>query len=55
MKEDDGAPDALFYYQLLLPIDDVSINDIANDPRKNFYSNVSTFTNVYAIKNLSLG
>ena len=55
MKEDDGAPDSLFFYQLILPICDVSINGLEGDPRKSFYADVSTFTSLYAIKNLTLG
>ena len=41
--------DALFFYQLLLPICDPSKSDIEGDPRKGFYVPTSRFTNLYAI------
>jgi hypothetical protein len=40
--------DALFFYQLLLPICDPKRSDIDNDPRKPFYSQVESFSNLYA-------
>ena len=40
--------DALFFYQLLLPICDPSKSGIPNDPRSPFYSEVTNFTNLYA-------
>jgi hypothetical protein len=40
--------DALFFYQLLLPMCDPTKSGITNDPRKAFYSRVETFTNWYA-------
>ena len=47
MMSRDGFPDALFFYQLLLPIGDTSLND--NDPWMNFYYEVGKLTNHYAI------
>jgi hypothetical protein len=35
MVDDEGFVDALFFYQLLLPICDTTKND--NDPRMSFY------------------
>jgi hypothetical protein len=52
MKDHEGFPDALFFYQLLLPICDISKND--NDPRMSFYSDVSRFSNGYAAGELGL-
>jgi hypothetical protein len=40
--------DALFFYQLLLPICDPTKSGIKGDPRKAFYSKVEGFTNSYA-------
>jgi hypothetical protein len=40
--------DALFFYQLLLPICDPTKSGIDADPRKAFYSKVEGFTNSYA-------
>lgn len=40
--------DALFFYQLLLPICDPKRSGIKDDPRKAFYSDVTSFTNAYA-------
>jgi hypothetical protein len=51
----DGAPDALFFYQLLFPIVDPVNSGIKDDPRKAFYSKVSLFTNLYAVGELNLG
>jgi hypothetical protein len=53
MKDKDGFPDALFFYQLLFPICDTSMND--NDPRMSFYSEVARFSNTYASAELGLG
>jgi hypothetical protein len=53
MKDKDGFPDSLFFYQLLLPICDTSKND--NDPRMSFYLDVSRFSNAYANCELGLG
>ena len=44
---DTGLPDALFFYQLVLPISDTARNGIINDPRKSFFSEVNKFTNLY--------
>jgi hypothetical protein len=41
--------DALFFHQLLLPMCDPKMSGIAADPRKAFYSQVETFSNLYAI------
>jgi hypothetical protein len=41
--------DALFFYQLVLPICDPDMSGIPNDPRKGFYVPVSDMTNKYAI------
>ena len=46
--------DFLFFYQLLLPICDISKSGIANDPRLSYYSNVEEWSNMYACK-LGLG
>lgn len=40
--------DALFFYQLILPICDPERSGIDNDPRKAFYSEVEKCTTVYA-------
>lgn len=41
--------DALFFHQLLLPMCDPSKSGIDGDPRKPFYTEVATCTNLYAI------
>ncbi len=41
--------DALFFLQLLTPIANPSKSGIDKDPRKPFYSDVQTFTNVYSM------
>ena len=43
----DGLPDALFFFQLILPICDPKHSGIPTDPRKPFYSEVVKFTNLY--------
>jgi hypothetical protein len=53
MKDHEGFPDALFFYQLLLPMADTKRND--NDPRMSFYLDVSRFSNSYANFELGLG
>ena len=53
MSEDDGAPDALFFLQLLLPISKTT--GIEDDPRKPFYPQVAQWSNLYAIGELDLG
>ena len=40
--------DALFFYQLLLPICDPKRSGIDGDPREGFYSEAERFSNVYA-------
>jgi hypothetical protein len=55
MCEADGAPDALFFHQLILPIIDPVNSGIKDDPRKAFYSKASQYTNLYAIGELQLG
>lgn len=47
-KERMQATDALFFLQLLLPLCDTSKSMVANDPRMNYYTEVSKYTNVYA-------
>ncbi len=42
--------DVLFFHQLLLPMcDPTMLGSIADNPRKAFYSQVETFSNLYAI------
>ena len=55
MKDDKGKPDALFFYQLLLPICDPKTSGVPNDPRKPFYNEVSRMSNSYAVNDLRLG
>jgi len=55
MEETDGAPDALFFYQLLLPICDTKRNGIVDDPRMSFYPHVTRCSNTYASYELGLG
>ena len=55
MMEEYGAPDALFFYQLLFPIINPIHSGIKDDPRKAFYSEVSLFSNLYAVGELQLG
>jgi len=43
--------DALFFFQLLLPFCDTSKSGVRDDPRMNYYTEVSKFTNVYAYLN----
>ena len=47
-KERMEIGDALFFYQLLLPMCDPAQSGIDGDPRKAFYSKVEGFTNSYA-------
>jgi hypothetical protein len=44
------SKDALFFYQLLLPICDPAKSRIDGDPRHGFYCEVAKFTNVYGAK-----
>lgn len=58
VESSDGAPDALFFYQLILPIhliDKEKNTTIPDDPRQTFYANVSKWTNLYAVGELDLG
>jgi len=51
----DGGPDSLFFYQLILPIHDTQNNGTADgDPRKPFYPHVSKMTEIYSIFDLKL-
>ena len=47
--------DALFFYQLLLPMCRVQKSGIDNDPRTSYYDEVETFSNLYAFTELNLG
>ena len=47
--------DALFFYQLLLPLCDPKHSGIEDDPRVDYYESVSMHTNVYAAGVLKLG
>jgi len=53
-SEKDQAPDALFFYQLLLPIHDMSTGGtgIVGDPRKPYYPHIAECTEMHAITNL---
>ena len=53
MIDDKGLPDALWFYQLLLPIAETS--RIPDDPRKNFYVEVAIFSNIYETRDLRIG
>ena len=44
---DDSLPDALFFYQLLLPMCDPAHSGIPEDPRKPYYTDVTKFSNLY--------
>jgi len=48
----DLAPDALFFYQLLMPIHDTTKHTIDGDPRMPYYPHVTECTEVYAITEL---
>ena len=52
MKDSEGFPDALFFYQLVLPICDTTLN--LGDPRMSFYLEVCRFSTIYAAE-LGLG
>lgn len=49
-KERMQKGDALFFHQLLLPMCDPKMSGINGDARKAFYSQVETFSNLYAIQ-----
>jgi len=59
MKDEKFEPDALFFYQLLLPIHQINKSrgtlPMPNDPRQSFYCDVAEFTNLYAVGKLDLG
>jgi hypothetical protein len=55
MKDDSDRPDALFFYQLLLPICDPAQSGVVNDPRKGFYTEVAVMSNSYAITDCRIG
>ena len=55
MKEEDGAPDALFFYQLLLPIVNPTRSGIEHDPRMGFYHKATQWSNTYAVRDLDSG
>ena len=42
--------DALFFWQLILPIIDPRKSGVANDPRSAFYTSVSQFENLYRLQ-----
>jgi hypothetical protein len=48
-KEGIVKGDVLFFHQLLLPLCGQKMLGIADDPQKAFYSQVKTFSNLYAI------
>jgi len=57
MQEEDGAPDILFFHQLLFPthnIDNDKVLAVPNGPQKVFYSNVSRWTNLHAAGELGI-
>ena len=59
MIQADGAPDSLFFHQLLLPIHaidkDKNQMPVPDDPRMPFYAPVSKWSNAYAVGELELG
>ena len=55
MMEADGAPDALWFWQALLPIHDIKRTGIENDPRIPFYHKVEKWSNSYASNELDIG
>jgi len=50
-KERMRNEDALFWYQLLLPIHDTKRSGITDDPRASFYSDVEAYTQSYTTTN----
>ena len=59
MADVNNDPNALWFYQLLLPIHHINqakkIEPVEDDPRSPFYCEVSKFTNLYAVGELELG
>jgi len=56
-READGAPEALFFHQLLLPmhnVDNENVSNVPKDPRKGFCSCVSRWTNLCAAGELGI-
>ena len=47
--------DALFFYQLMVPMCDPSKSGVHRDPRMSFYDDVAKHTNIYAINNKNCG
>ena len=43
----DRLPDALFFFQLLLPMCDPTQSGVLSDPRKGYYHKVTRFSNLY--------
>jgi len=58
MKDINGNPDSLFFYNLL-PIHQINkekgIEPVPDDPRQPFYANVAKYTNLHAVGELELG
>ena len=56
MKQADGAPDSLFFYQLLLPICQTENSGVmGGDPRIGFYHKAARWSNTYAVRDLDIG
>ena len=45
--DEDALPDALFFFQLLLPMCNPAMSGIDSDPRKAFYTEVTRCSNLY--------
>ena len=57
MGGEDGLPDALWFYDLVLPmhhVDNTRIATVPRDPRQSFYVNVSKWSNMYAAGELQI-
>jgi hypothetical protein len=55
MDVGDGRPDALFWYQLILPMCDPKQSGVPGDGRKAFYTEVEWMSNCYAMGQLRMG
>ena len=59
MLQPDGAPDSLFFYQLILPIHKIDpengVELVENDPRQPYYWPVGKWSNLYTMRELDLG
>jgi hypothetical protein len=55
MDVGDGRPDALFWYQLLLPMCDPKQSGVPDDGRKAFYTEVKWMSNCYTMGRLRMG